>query len=411
MSNDTTTPPAPAGEEPIVDAHVVDATADEVTPASPAPSTALAVTTRPDGNTELIQASSPEELVEKATAIATSLDLIIRKQGLRTKVGSQKKLDPKTGEPVSPVQWEPKWHVDVEGWQTLATLLGLAVVPQEPRPITDPITGVPVMTSFEVHEKTYHPKNKGGGLKAERDYVVQGYDWRCRVEVFKNGSLVGAGESVCRRTEERWKDADDYAVMGMAQTRGTSRAIGAAARWIVALAGYSATPSEEMTEAMAGEPDPGAAAAVLPGWAKPASPALMKTLRTAMGWLLDDKPDGEKVNGVGAEIIGTTDGRVTVAAAKAVVLAIAARKKLDETPDPALEGETPPPGAGVAEHEPTPAPTPGKTPGSVQVALTDPNNIEKTVAEWKAAGCICADPTTMAGRSTDCPIYGHAITL
>lgn len=78
----------------------------------------------------------------------------------------------------------------------------------------------------------------------------------CHVEVFKDGALIAAGDGMCSRTEETWRDRDDYALRGMAQTRATSRAIAGAAKWIVALAGYSTTPAEEYGahEAPQGEP-------------------------------------------------------------------------------------------------------------------------------------------------------------
>jgi hypothetical protein len=46
--------------------------------------------------------------------------------------------------------------------------------------------------------------------------------------------------------EERWHDADDYAKRSMAATRATSKACRLAFSWIMTLAGYEATPAEEI---------------------------------------------------------------------------------------------------------------------------------------------------------------------
>jgi hypothetical protein len=49
---------------------------------------------RPQGTTQLIVADTAGERVAQATEIATALDSVIRAQGMRTKVGSQKRIDP-----------------------------------------------------------------------------------------------------------------------------------------------------------------------------------------------------------------------------------------------------------------------------------------------------------------------------
>lgn len=48
------------------------------------------------------------------------------------------------------------------------------------------------------------------------------------------------------RDERTWKDRDDYALRSMAQTRATSKALRGPLGFIVTLAGFEATPSEEM---------------------------------------------------------------------------------------------------------------------------------------------------------------------
>ena len=215
--------------EEVVDADVVDH-----------PGQTQDLVPRSAGSTELI-GGTPAERVGIATHMATALDDVIKRQGMRTKVGKAKVVQADGSE-----AWVDRYHVNVEGWQTLAAFLGLAVVPVWSRRVMDPVTGKPERVTYTVHETSY-PKGKGDGKPfVERDYEIDGYSWEARVECYKDGALLGAGEAMCSRSEGTWKERDDYAVRGMAQTRATSRAIAGAARWIVTLAGYSGTPAEEM---------------------------------------------------------------------------------------------------------------------------------------------------------------------
>jgi hypothetical protein len=240
----------------VVDAEIVP----EATEPEPTPEPTLELPARASapshelvrynaGSTELVAGATAAERVAHARDIATALNDVIVSQGLRTKVGSRKKLDPRTGDPLivdGREVWEPRWHVDVEGWQTLATLLGCAIIPRPPVAVVNPSTGQPIVRSFEVTEKAYHPKNKGGGLKHERTWTVEGHDWQVTVDIVKDGALIASGTGLCSRTESKWNSSDEFAVQSMAATRGASRAVANCARWIVALAGYSTTPSEEM---------------------------------------------------------------------------------------------------------------------------------------------------------------------
>lgn len=439
-------------EPEIVDAEIVPDPPPEPEPA-PAGGQALELH-RPAGTTELIHAANATERVAIATDVATNLDQIIRRQGMRTKVGSQKKLDPETGEPARDETgkevWVPRWHVNVEGWQTLATLLGLAVVPLEPRPVADPQTGRPVKTAFEVYERSYYSKRDGGGLKAERRYTVEGYDWRCRCEVYKDGTLIGAGESVCSRSEQRWKEADDYAVMGMAQTRATSRAIAAAARWIVTLAGYSATPAEEMPPDAAQEP-PAPAPAPEGKWAGPElpgehRPVVLGAIATLAG------VDNHTAIALLDSIETSLGGYLPTSIAKALrrlELDVTARRQQDQAaeqpPEQPVEVTKPPAPQGTynplsGRLEPTPeqdinqgpnqAWETGRAAGEAarQQQMTEPppqpgtvpqpnlqgiTNADTAIKRLRGAGCICRDPLappTDRGAFNDaCPLDGHGI--
>ncbi len=59
--------------------------------------------------------------------------------------------------------------------------------------------------------------------------------------------LTGAADAICSRSESKWQKADDYAVLSMAQTRATSKALRLPLGFVMTLAGFDPTPAEEMT--------------------------------------------------------------------------------------------------------------------------------------------------------------------
>jgi hypothetical protein len=195
-------------------------------------------------STALVAGANATERIAAATEIATQLDNVIKAQNLRTKIGSKKVTGPDGRD-----QWVDNFHIDVEAWQTLAAFLELAVVPVWARMVTDPATGDAIRSRYTVRREffakgTKREQIKNGTATVERVETaeVDGYSWEARVEVFKDGQIVSAGESMCTREEESWRDDEDQRLRSMAQTRATSKAISGVARWIVALAGYSAAP-------------------------------------------------------------------------------------------------------------------------------------------------------------------------
>jgi hypothetical protein len=75
-----------------------------------------------------------------------------------------------------------------------------------------------------------------------------GYIARVEVRRIADGAVISAAEQVCTRAERKWSKADEHALMGMAQTRASSRALRGPLQQIVELAGYRGTPAEEMVE-------------------------------------------------------------------------------------------------------------------------------------------------------------------
>lgn len=73
--------------------------------------------------------------------------------------------------------------------------------------------------------------------------------WEARVEARTlAGQVVGAAEAECLRSEKQWKSRDDYALRSMAQTRAVSKALRGPLGFVVTLAGFEATPAEEMPQ-------------------------------------------------------------------------------------------------------------------------------------------------------------------
>jgi hypothetical protein len=138
------------------------------------------------------------------------------------------------------------------------------------RPQLDPSTGEARLTRYTVKER----RTTGEGPErevTEREFDVEGYDYEARTVA---GLVVGTGEASCSRKESRWAQADDHAVKSMAQTRATSKALKAATGWLMVLAGYKATPAEEMPDQDEEER--------IAAWAQPAGGALLEQARTAV---------------------------------------------------------------------------------------------------------------------------------
>ncbi len=74
--------------------------------------------------------------------------------------------------------------------------------------------------------------------------------WKADVELvnIKTGEVVSRGFAICSNKESKKKSFDEYAVLSMAQTRAIGKAYRNIAGWVMKLAGYEATPSEEMAK-------------------------------------------------------------------------------------------------------------------------------------------------------------------
>ncbi len=146
----------------------------------------------------LFRSDEPDEIIARATSTAGSLAKVIRSQKLAVTISGRE-------------------HVRVEGWTLLGTLLGVFPYLVWTRPIGDGV---------ELH--------------------IVGWEARCEARTM-DGRIVGSAEAMCSRSEKTWGNRDDYALRSMAQTRATSKALRQPLGFVMALAGFEATPAEEMT--------------------------------------------------------------------------------------------------------------------------------------------------------------------
>ena len=146
----------------------------------------------------LFRTDEPAEIIRRATETADALSQVLRDRKLTVNI-------------------QGRDHVKVEGWTLLGTMLGVFPVVEWTRPVD------------------------GGG-------------WEARVEARTlAGSVVGAAEAECLRSEKEWgptpskgRPREDYALRSMAQTRAVSKALRGPLGFVVTLAGFDPTPAEEM---------------------------------------------------------------------------------------------------------------------------------------------------------------------
>jgi hypothetical protein len=138
----------------------------------------------------------PGEMIAQATLIANHLQSVVEKAGLISNIAG-------------------KAYPRVEAWTTLATLVGCSARTEWTKPVLD-------------------TDGKQVG-------------WEAAVEVVNShGVVIGRAEAECLRSERNWSGRDDFALRSMAQTRATGKALRIPLGWIAVLAGYEATPAEEM---------------------------------------------------------------------------------------------------------------------------------------------------------------------
>lgn len=150
----------------------------------------------------VIRADGPKELVKVATEAADALrDVIARKKLFSTINGRE--------------------YVRVEGWTTLATMMGCL-----PREVS--VT-----------------RDEAGTYTATVELVRM-----------HDGAVLTRASAECGMDENTWKNRADYARRSMAATRAVSKACRLAFSWVMALSGYEVTPAEEIPEQERGGTSP-----------------------------------------------------------------------------------------------------------------------------------------------------------
>ena len=101
-----------------------------------------------------------------------------------------------------------------------------------------------------LHVEAWKTIGKGYGYTPHIEWTraLESGGWAARcVFLDQNGLQVGSGEAECGTAgDNNWQGRASYQQRSMAQTRAISRAGRNTLDWVVVLAGYSATPYEEM---------------------------------------------------------------------------------------------------------------------------------------------------------------------
>ena len=138
-----------------------------------------------------------DEIMVRAARVAHAVQALVQSKGFASNIGGRD-------------------HVNVEGWNGLGSILGLGVRVDFCRPFTD--------------------SAGAGGYEAAVSIVT------------RDGAVVGGAQAICTRSERTWRTRDDYAIYSMAQTRATGKAYRSSLSWLMKMAGFEATPVEEMPE-------------------------------------------------------------------------------------------------------------------------------------------------------------------
>jgi hypothetical protein len=160
---------------------------------------AIIVAPEPEVRLGSLAISNPDELVRRGAELATALADIINKQELFSIIKNKK-----TG--------ERRKYVKCEGWTTMGAMLGVVPVEDYCRRLDN----------------------------------AKGFEAKVNLIRTRDGSLVGSASAECTYDETNWNGKDSYSLRSMALTRATSKAFRLSFSWIIKLAGFEATPAEEM---------------------------------------------------------------------------------------------------------------------------------------------------------------------
>jgi hypothetical protein len=141
----------------------------------------------------------PTGIVTRTRDIAQALGQEIKEAGLSSTISGRE-------------------YVRVEGWAYLGTMLGVFPRTVSVQELRDEIDGEDRIVGFEAHVEL----------------------------VARDGAIVGGAIAECTRGESNWRERDAFALKSMAQTRAVGKAFRMSFGFVMASAGYEATPAEEM---------------------------------------------------------------------------------------------------------------------------------------------------------------------
>jgi hypothetical protein len=181
-----------------------------------------------------------ENSVERASKVATALKDVVERQHLYAVIQEKK-------------------YVMVEGWNTLGALMGvfpevMSVEKLPSRTVKLFQVQVTKWNNWKKEEYTvvtlmnpafFEPTNPKMKKLADVDFTEIAYKATVRLKTSK-GDDISKAEAFCSNLEESKMKNDEYAINSMAQTRATGKAFRLAFSWIMSMAGYEATPAEEI---------------------------------------------------------------------------------------------------------------------------------------------------------------------
>jgi hypothetical protein len=147
-----------------------------------------------------------------------------------------------------------KRHLYFEAWQTIGAFHGVCADVEWTKPLRD------------------------------KDGKLLGFECRAIAHNPTTGVVLSHAEAECRYSEKNWSGRDHYALRSMVQTRAMAKSLRNVLAWQVVLAGYKATPAEEMEALMSSQPTGATASESVP----PAvSGEVSATARQIGEWLLE----------------------------------------------------------------------------------------------------------------------------
>jgi hypothetical protein len=203
----------------------------------------------------LFNGASVDDVTLAATEVAARFSDIVKRQRMFKRIGDRD-------------------HILIEAWQTIATLTGVAAVEdggvhELPWPDPDRFAWAgeePPPPGLEPRDRSSDEWRTWKGadelrktfehhLAITESYTLgRAWGYSAAYHALRDRRQVAAGEGRVNRSERTWASRDDYSLASMAQTRGQSRALGAALRFIVKLAGYEPTLPDDGADVSSGAP-------------------------------------------------------------------------------------------------------------------------------------------------------------